>query len=349
MDRLKRKVKDNYDMISKEIDDAYFGVDVHERESQVAVLENGGFVVMEKRIPTRELKRFISGFPANEKHVAIESVGFIHPIYEDLTDISSCTVTVADPRGVKLIAMSKKKNDRDDALVLGDLLRTGYLPSAYMADEGTMEKRYLVRDRVSYGARSSQLKVSIRWMLKRKGMEVKKPFSREGRLMLKELRLREIDIRLRDLELTESIIMELDERIKEMAGGDKGARLLDTMPGIAPYTALFLSSELGDVDRFPDSKHAAAYIGLVPSLHQSGDRGYTGHITGSGNRWLRRNMIECARAAVRNDQHLEEFYLKLKRKRGEKKALIAVARKMVTYAYWMLKRNLTYEELSPWV
>ena len=60
-------------------------------------------------------------------------------------------------------------------------------------------------------------------------------------------------------------------------------------------------------------------------------------------------MIECARAAVRNDQHLEEFYLKLKRKREEKKALIAVARKMVTYAYWMLKRNLTYEELSPWV
>jgi hypothetical protein len=85
MGRLKREIRDNYDMISKEIDDAYFGVDVHERESQVAVLENGGFVVMEKRIPTRELKRFISGFPANEKHVAIESVGFIHPIYEGLT------------------------------------------------------------------------------------------------------------------------------------------------------------------------------------------------------------------------------------------------------------------------
>ena len=78
--------------------------------------------------------------------------------------------------------------------------------------------------------------------------------------------------------------------------------------------------------------------------------GRSGHITGSSNRWLRRNMIECARAAVRNDQHLEGFYLKLKRKRGgEKKALIAVSRNMVTYAYWMLKRNLTYEELSPWV
>jgi hypothetical protein len=52
--------------------------------------------------------------------------------------------------------------------------------------------------------------------------------------------------------------------------------------------------------------------------------------------------------AVRKDAHLKEFYLKLRRKRGERKALIAVARKMAAYAYWMLKRNQTYEELAPW-
>jgi hypothetical protein len=59
-------------------------------------------------------------------------------------------------------------------------------------------------------------------------------------------------------------------------------------------------------------------------------------------------MIECARAAIKKDPHLREFYLKLRHKRGEKKALIAVARKLVSYAFWMLKRNITYEELNPW-
>ena len=59
-------------------------------------------------------------------------------------------------------------------------------------------------------------------------------------------------------------------------------------------------------------------------------------------------MIECARVAVRKDHYLKEFYLKLRHKRGEKKALIAVARKLASYAFWMLKRNVTYEELSPW-
>ena len=68
----------------------------------------------------------------------------------------------------------------------------------------------------------------------------------------------------------------------------------------------------------------------------------------STDKFLRRNMIECSRVAVRKDPHLNEFYLKLRHKRGERKALIAVARKMVSYAYWMLKRNQTYEELDPW-
>ncbi len=58
-------------------------------------------------------------------------------------------------------------------------------------------------------------------------------------------------------------------------------------------------------------------------------------------------MIECARAAIKKDPRLKEFYLKLRCKRGEK-ALIAVARKLVSYAFWMLKRNITYEELNPW-
>jgi len=87
--------------------------------------------------------------------------------------------------------------------------------------------------------------------------------------------------------------------------------LLDTLPGIAPYTALFLSSAFDKMDRFPDSKHACAYLGLVPSLHQSGDSVVTGHITRDGNKFLRRNLVECARVAVRKDEHLKGFCQKL--------------------------------------
>ena len=325
----------------------YVGIDVHEKESQLAVLEKEGALLMEERMPTKELGKFLSSLPG-EKHVAVESVGFIHPIYAKLSSIEDCTVSVANPSRLRLISGSGTKNDRNDAKVLGDLLRTNYLPLAHMRDEETREKLFVVNDRVTYGLRRGELRGTMRWLLKRRGIEVEKPFSDEGRKRLKELKLQEIEIRLDELQLVESTVEKLDHQIVDIVSKDARAKLLDTLPGVAPYTALFLACVLDDIDRFPDSKHACAYLGLVPWLDESADVTHLGHITKKGDKWLRRNLVECARAAVRKDPHLSEFYTRLKHKRGERKALIAVARKLVSYAYWMLKRNQTYEELQPW-
>ena len=325
----------------------YVGIDVHEKESQLAVLEKEGALIMEERIPTKELGKFLSSLPG-EKHVAMESVGFIHPIYAKLSSIEDCTVSVANPSRLRLISGSGTKNDRNDAKVLGDLLRTNYLPLSHMRDEETREKLFVVNDRVTYGLRRGELRGTMRWLLKRRGIEVERPFSDEGRKRLKELRLQEIEIRLDELGLVESTIEKLDHQIVDIVSKDARAKLLDTLPGVAPYTALFLACVLDDIDRFPDSKHACAYLGLVPWLDESADVTHLGHITKKGDKWLRRNLVECARVAVRKDPHLSEFYTRLKHKRGERKALIAVARKLVSYAYWMLKRNITYEELHPW-
>ena len=60
---------------------------------------------------------------------------------------------------------------------------------------------------------------------------------------------------------------------------------------------------------------------------------------------MRGILIQCARASIKSDERMKEFYLRIKRKRGERKAIIAVARKMVVYAYWILKKNVTYKEL----
>jgi transposase len=343
-------------MNNRELTDAisYVGVDIHERESQIAVFDPSGSLLQEKRLRTRDLQRFIDSLPG-EKHVAVESVGFIYPVYDRLSQIENCHVSVANPKSVSLIAKSKLKHDRADAKVLGELLRTNYLPLSYLPDEKTREQRFLTSDRVKYGLRRAQLKSTIKWLLKRKGItgivearRGEKAFGPEGRKKLRALSLREIDIRLDDLELVNSIVERLDEQIAQTVAMDEKAKILDTLPGVAPYTALFLSSHIGDVNRFPDSKHLCADFGLAPSLHQTGDIRFTGHITKQGNKWLRRNMIECARAAIRKDPRLKGFYLKLRHKRGEKKALIAVARKLVSYAFWMLKRNITYEELNPW-
>jgi len=325
----------------------YIGVDAHEKESQVAVYEKGGELLQEKRLPTKRLPRFISSLDGRQKHVGMESVGFIYPIYDALVNVC-CDVAVANPNNIQLIARTRIKHDKVDARVLGELLRTNFFPRSHIPDAETREKRLLTRDRVRYAVKRAELKNSIKWFLKRRGITIKKPLSMEGKAEIKSLALPELDYRLKELELVESIVDALDRRISITAAKDRGARLIDTIPGVGAYTALFLSSALDDVNRFQDSKHACAYLGLVPSLHQSGDLSYSGHITRQGNKWLRRNLIECARWSVRKDSHMQQFYLRVAHKRGKKKARVAVARRIVSYAYWMLKRNLTYEELAPW-
>jgi len=324
----------------------YIGVDVHEKESQIAVYEPDGGLMEEKRLPTEKLPEFIASLPG-EKHVGLEAIGFIYPIYDALAE-AGCDVAVANPHNIQLIARTRIKHDKVDARVLGELLRTNFFPRSHIPDAETREKRLLVKDRVKYGVRRADLKNSVKWLLKRRGLTVKSPFGGEGRERLRSLGLKEVEYRLRELELVDSIIEALDRRIFFAASRDRGARLLDTIPGVGPYTALYLSTALHGVERFPGSKHACAHTGLVPSLHQSGDKAYMGHITRQGDRWLRRNLVECARWAVRKDPHLREFYLRVKHRKGGKRALVAVARKLVSYAYWMLKRDQTYEELSPW-
>jgi hypothetical protein len=108
-----------------------------------------------------------------------------------------------------------------------------------MADEETREKKFLINDTVRYGLRRAQLRTTIRWLLKRRGIEIKRPFSPEGRKRLREFRLQEMDMRLDELELVGSITQKLDGQISSIVPIDPGAGLLDTLPGVAPYTALF--------------------------------------------------------------------------------------------------------------
>ncbi|MHB8566825.1 MAG: IS110 family transposase [Nitrososphaerales archaeon] len=170
--------------MNPETEKLYVGVDVHERESQIAILEPGGKLLQETRIETKELSRFI-GSLRGQKEIAIESIGFIYPIYDKLSALPRCHIVVANPSKLQLIAKSKEKSDVADARILGDLLRTNYLPVSWIPeDDETREKRLVVKDRVRYGVRRSEIKGSIQWLLKRKGIEVKSPFSVMGRKRL---------------------------------------------------------------------------------------------------------------------------------------------------------------------
>ena len=137
-------------------------------------------------------------------------------------------------------------------------------------------------------------------------------------------------------------IGELDLKVKEMAMQDRYARLLMTIPGVSYYSALLISCEIADVNRFPDHEHLCSYAGLVPGMRQSADRS---HATQSRTRsallnWI---MVQVTRVHVRScDSAITAFYSEVARRRGEKIAIVAAARKLMRTMYIMLKEEQAF-------
>ena len=138
------------------------------------------------------------------------------------------------------------------------------------------------------------------------------------------------------------LIKRIDEIIQEKAKEDNDAILLTTIPGISYYSALLIKSEIGDVNRFPNKFKLISYAGLCPSIKQSGNKEIKGHITKQGSRMLRWILIQCANVAIRHDEYLRNFYLRIKKRRGHNIAIVATARKMLVCIYYMLKRREVY-------
>ena len=104
-----------------------------------------------------------------------------------------------------------------------------------------------------------------------------------------------------------------------------------------------MQAEIGPITRFRGAQELAAYAGLVPSTHSSGDKTRHGHV-GRGNPWLKWILIEILQPLKLAPGPVGQHYLKLLRAKGKQKAAVAAARKFCTYLYWMLKEESTYTE-----
>jgi transposase len=147
----------------------------------------------------------------------------------------------------------------------------------------------------------------------------------------------------------ETSLQQLDEAVgKALAPISYAAELLKTMPGISDVTAHVILSEIGaDMSRFPSAGHLVSWAGLCPRSDQSAGKRRSTRVRKSGT-WLKTTLVTAAWAAVRTkDSYLRSQFLRLKSRRGPKKAILAVAASMLTAAYHMLRDAAEYEDLGP--
>jgi transposase len=135
---------------------------------------------------------------------------------------------------------------------------------------------------------------------------------------------------------------------KLLAPIQERAALLTTMPGISDIAAQVIVAEIGvDMSRFPSAGHLVSWAGLCPRNDESAGKRRSTRVRKSGN-WLKTTLVTAAWAAARkNDSYLKAQFLRLKSRRGAKKAILAVAASMLTAAYYMLRDGVEYRDLGP--
>jgi transposase len=153
---------------------------------------------------------------------------------------------------------------------------------------------------------------------------------------------------LRHLNFLDDEIARLDKEVaRRMDPFEESVQQIDDIPGIATRTAQVILGEIGlDMTRFPTASHLASWAGVSPGNNMSAGKRKSGRTT-RGNHWLRSALVQAARGAVRTSgTYLNAQYHRLAARRGDKRAIIAVAHSILVIIYNMLRNKTRYEDMG---
>jgi len=331
------------------------GLDIHKRVVQVCILDPAGQVQAQTRLDCtlEALGAFAQAHLQRTDRIALEATTNTWSIVALLRPFVA-EVVVSNPLRTQAIAQAKVKTDKVDARVLAELLRVGYLPEVWQPDPATQQIRQLTSRRAGLVADRTTVKNRIHALLHVRliptpGTDL---FSRQGLAWLKALPLDDLgraalESELRLLAAMEQELQAMDALITRYAWPDPRVKLLMTLPGIDVRTAQALLAAVGELARFPDADHLAAYLGLVPSTRQSAHKAFHGPITKHGNAHARWLLVQAAQSLARHPGPLGAFFQRLARRKNRHVAIVACARKLATLAFHVLRNQEPYRYAKP--
>ncbi|MBI3274021.1 MAG: IS110 family transposase [Candidatus Colwellbacteria bacterium] len=334
----------------------HLGIDLHKQFAYWTLINNAREVLFQGKVDTEKnatLKALNNlPVPAQETQAAVEPVeqwGW----YSEILEQKGYTIFLTDSLKAKLIAGSRLKNDKVDSLALAELLRSDFLPKAFLAPRKDRELREFLRWRVFYVRVSTRVKNRIHGILAKHGLRAPKTdlFGKKGMDWLKQQELRpvfkrELDSLLKAYEVIKDEVRILTNEAKRMVSKDEELKILQSIPGIGPLGALTIKSEVGDFSRFARPEKLASYAGLVSSSYSSGGKLRFGKITKQGSRYLRWIMVEATQRPSPKLGKLYSFYQKIKTKKGNKIARVALARKLLCLC-WVLANKKEHFSVLP--
>lgn len=327
------------------------GMDIHRVAAEVVALCDGELVRLGRVPMLRErLEAFAKKELTHDDHVVVEATGNAAAVVEVLAPFVE-RVVIANPKQVRMIAHAKIKTDGIDASVLAKLYATGFLPEVWVPDQQTLALRRQVARRTQLVRQRVRLKNLIQSILHAHlippcphgnlvGISGRKWIAKQ--VVPPDERLA-IERHLCQIDLIEGALKTVEADIANAALSDPIVRRLMTLPGVDLTVAAGVAAAIGDIRRFRDPQKLVGYLGLNPSVRQSGEGpAYHGRITKQGRGQARGMLVEAAWAAARSPGPLRAFFQRIAARRGKHIAAVATARKLAMIVWHMLTKEADY-------
>jgi len=250
---------------------------------------------------------------------------------------------------------NKVKTDKRDSLKLALLLDKGMLKEIYVLSREQRMTRDLLRTRKQLVEHRGDVMRQIKSKLLFHSIEIEGEALRKwSSRYLKNIHDHDFpseslkaafDALLKVYGDLSETIRTMDKKVRDLSKRSKykdDVALLMTVPGIGCLSAMEILTEMGDVSRFRSNEHLASFLGLTPAEYSSGDRTRRGRITRCGNKWIRTCLIESSWTLIGHDPVMREKYDTLKRRRGAKRAIVAIARSLAGRIRGLLLRREEY-------
>ena len=337
------------------------GLDVHKEKIVACILT--GPLGKPTRSEIREFSTLIPDMIAlrhwivskNCHHVAMESTGiYWMPIYEILEDAFSGDITLLVVNARHMKNVPGKKTDMRDSEWISTLLRAGLLNGSFIPEKRIREFRDLNRYRKSVIRDITSQKNRIEKFLQSSGFRlssfISDIFGASGRnIILHLIEHGQIDKTALDScrkTKTRNRIDEIETSLEEdMAPFALQVEQLNSIYGISTTASYAIIAEIGiDMKPFKTAEHICSWAGLCPGNNESAGKRKSTSVT-KGNPYIKSMLCEIAWViAGKRNTYLSAWYWRIKQKKGAKKAIVALARKLLVIIYTMLKQGTLFDE-----
>lgn len=327
--------------------DYYAGLDVSLRSVAICVIDAGGRAVFERSVACEieDIRQCLAHIPACALRIGFEAGAMSQHLFFGLQAAGFDVVCMEARQVNAALSAMRNKTDKTDARGIAQVLRSGWFNPVHMKSREAHAVRALLSSRKAVQRKCIDLANEIRGLFRIFGHRLP---SRVDQASFDERVRPTIEA---DQDLSHALLplldaravlyetyRELDRRVKQAASHCQTCLRFMAIPGVGPIAALTFRAAVDDPKRFSSSRTVAAHFGLTPRRYESGEMDNPGRISKAGDPDVRSALYAAANAMMMRSvagSEIKSWGLRLMRRKGRRRAVVAVARKLAVIMHRM--------------